>query len=107
MPASTALRPTSATRSPAPTLTEVFKEIDKLRAEGSDGAELQGAKSYLRGIFPIQTVNADRPVGDAEQRLRVRAAEGLSGNLQGESRRGHAGTGQERRRRPCSAPRTR
>jgi predicted Zn-dependent peptidase len=38
-----------------PTLTEVFKEIDQLRAEGSDGAELQGAKSYLRGIFPIQT----------------------------------------------------
>jgi zinc protease len=38
-----------------PTLTEVFKEIDKMRADGSDGAELQGAKSYLRGIFPIQT----------------------------------------------------
>jgi len=37
------------------TLTEVFKEIDKMRAEGSDGAELQGAKQYLRGIFPIQT----------------------------------------------------
>jgi predicted Zn-dependent peptidase len=37
------------------TLTEVFKEIDTLRAQGSDGAELQGAKSYLRGIFPIQT----------------------------------------------------
>src|SRR5437764_7503846 len=37
------------------TLTEVFKEIDKMRAEGTDGAELQGAKSYLRGIFPIQT----------------------------------------------------
>ena len=37
------------------TLTEVFKEIDLLRAGGSDGAELQGAKSYLRGIFPIQT----------------------------------------------------
>ena len=37
------------------TLTEVFKEIDKMREEGSDGAELQGAKSYLRGIFPIQT----------------------------------------------------
>jgi predicted Zn-dependent peptidase len=37
------------------TLTEVFKEIDKMRAEGSDGAELQGAKSYLRGVFPIQT----------------------------------------------------
>ena len=37
------------------TLTEVFKEIDTMRAEGSDGAELQGAKSYLRGIFPIQT----------------------------------------------------
>ena len=37
------------------TLTEVFKEIDKMRAEGSDGPELQGAKQYLRGIFPIQT----------------------------------------------------
>jgi zinc protease len=37
------------------TLTEVFKEIDKMRAEGSDGAELQGAKAYLRGLFPIQT----------------------------------------------------
>jgi zinc protease len=38
-----------------PTLVEVFKEIDKMRADGSDGAELQGAKNYLRGIFPIQT----------------------------------------------------
>ena len=37
------------------TLTEVYKEIDKLRSEGSDGAELQGAKAYLRGIFPVQT----------------------------------------------------
>ena len=37
------------------TLTEVFKEIDKLRAEGSNGPELAGAKSYMRGIFPIQT----------------------------------------------------
>ncbi len=37
------------------TLTEVFKEIDKMRADGSDGAELQGAKQYLRGLFPIQT----------------------------------------------------
>jgi predicted Zn-dependent peptidase len=37
------------------TLTEVFKEIDKMRAEGSDGPELQGAKSYMRGIFSIQT----------------------------------------------------
>jgi zinc protease len=38
-----------------PTLTEVFKEIDLMRAQGSDGAELQGAKSYLRGLFAIQT----------------------------------------------------
>ena len=37
------------------TLTEVFKEIDKLRAEGSERAELQGAKAYVRGVFPIQT----------------------------------------------------
>ena len=33
----------------------MFKEIDKLRAEGSAGPELNGAKSYMRGIFPIQT----------------------------------------------------
>jgi zinc protease len=38
-----------------PTLTEVFKEIDTFRAQGSDGAELTGAKQYLRGVFPIQT----------------------------------------------------
>src|SRR5436190_2628668 len=37
------------------TLTEVFKEMDKMRAEGSDGTELAGAKAYLRGLFPIQT----------------------------------------------------
>jgi zinc protease len=37
------------------TLTEVFKEIDKMRGDGSDGPELQGAKAYLRGVFPIQT----------------------------------------------------
>src|SRR5205807_226732 len=36
------------------TLTEVFKEIDTLRAEGSDGAELAGAKQYLRGNFATQ-----------------------------------------------------
>ena len=38
-----------------PTLTEVFKEIDKFRAGGSEGAELEGGKQYLRGLFPIQT----------------------------------------------------
>jgi zinc protease len=37
------------------TLTEVFKEIDTFRSEGSNGPELQGAKSYQRGVFPIQT----------------------------------------------------
>ena len=29
-----------------PTLVEVFKEIDLMRADGSDGSELQGAKAY-------------------------------------------------------------
>ena len=38
-----------------PTITEVFKEIDLMRARGAEGAELQGAKAYLRGLFPIQT----------------------------------------------------
>jgi len=37
------------------TLDEVFKEIDRMRAEPVAKDELQGAKSYLRGIFPIQT----------------------------------------------------
>ncbi len=37
------------------TLTEVYKEIDKMRADGSDGAELAGAKSYMRGVFALQT----------------------------------------------------
>jgi zinc protease len=37
------------------TLVEVFKEIDKMRAEGSDGSELQGGKQYMRGLFSIQT----------------------------------------------------
>ena len=38
-----------------PTIAEVFKEIDLMRARGAEGAELQGAKTYLRGVFPIQT----------------------------------------------------
>jgi len=38
------------------TLTEVFKEIDAFRKDGAQPAELQGAKSYIRGIFPIQTM---------------------------------------------------
>jgi len=38
-----------------PTIVEVFKEIDLMRARGADGEELQGAKTYLRGVFPIQT----------------------------------------------------
>ena len=37
------------------TLKEVFQEIDKLRAEGTESAELQGAKAYARGVFPVQT----------------------------------------------------
>jgi len=37
------------------TLTEVFKEIDALRNDGSEGKELQGGKAYVRGIFPVQT----------------------------------------------------
>jgi len=37
------------------TLDEVFKEIDKMRTEPVGKDELTGAKSYLRGIFPIQT----------------------------------------------------
>ena len=48
------------------TLTEVFKEIDKLRAEGSNGTELQGAKAYLRGLFPIQTATQAGLADDAE-----------------------------------------
>ena len=39
------------------TLTEVFKEMDKMRGETVESAELTGAKAYLRGIFPIQTAS--------------------------------------------------
>jgi len=38
------------------TLTEVFKEIDAFRRDGTQAGELQGAKSYIRGVFPIQTM---------------------------------------------------
>jgi zinc protease len=38
-----------------PTLSEVFKEVDAMRAEGSRGEELAGGKQYLRGLFAIQT----------------------------------------------------
>jgi predicted Zn-dependent peptidase len=38
------------------TLTEVYKEIDAFRKDGTQPAELQGAKSYIRGVFPIQTM---------------------------------------------------
>ncbi len=38
-----------------PTIREVFKEIDKFRAEGAEGEELNGAKQYLSGVFPYQT----------------------------------------------------
>jgi zinc protease len=37
-----------------PTLQEVFGEIDRMRTGGADGAELEGAKQYLRGVFLIQ-----------------------------------------------------
>lgn len=37
-----------------PTLKEVFLEIDKMQAEGSDGAELEAAKQYYKGIFVLQ-----------------------------------------------------
>jgi predicted Zn-dependent peptidase len=39
----------------AATLAEVFREIDQMRAAGSDGEELDGAKAYMRGVFAIQT----------------------------------------------------
>jgi len=37
------------------TITEVFKEFEGMRSQGSEGAELQGAKAYLRGVFGVQT----------------------------------------------------
>ncbi|HTK30306.1 MAG TPA: pitrilysin family protein [Vicinamibacterales bacterium] len=40
-----------------PTLTEVFKEIDKMRAAGSEGDELNGAKQYMRGVFAFQSAS--------------------------------------------------
>ncbi len=37
------------------TLTRCSRRSTRCAPKGSDGAELQGAKPYLRGIFPIQT----------------------------------------------------
>ena len=68
-------------------------------------ASCRARKAYLRGIFPIQTATQTGLAGDAEQRLRLRAAEGLSGNVPREDRGRHAGAGEERRRRRCSARR--
>ncbi len=36
------------------TLTEIYKEIDKLRTEGPAQTELDNAKTYARGLFVIQ-----------------------------------------------------
>ena len=68
------------------TLTEVFKEIDKMRAEGSDGPELQGREAVPARHLPDPDRDAERAVGDVEQRLRLRAAEGLPGDVPGEDR---------------------
>jgi zinc protease len=38
-----------------PAIAEVFKEFEGMRAQNVEAPELQGAKSYLRGVFPIQT----------------------------------------------------
>lgn len=38
-----------------PALKEVYGEIDKLRAEGAGGPELDSVKRYLKGIFVITT----------------------------------------------------
>lgn len=37
------------------TLKEIFAEMNKFRAEGSDGEELKGAKQYQRGLYAIRT----------------------------------------------------
>ncbi len=36
-----------------PALNEIYREIDKLRAEGASGAELEDVKRYLKGVFVI------------------------------------------------------
>jgi zinc protease len=36
------------------TITEIYNEIDKLRAAGPEAQELESAKTYARGIFVIQ-----------------------------------------------------
>ena len=38
-----------------PAIGEVFKEFEGMRAQNVDAPELQGAQSYLRGVFPIST----------------------------------------------------
>ena len=80
------------------TLTEVFKEIDKLRAEGSERRGAAGRESVRARRLPDSDRDAERPGQRAEHRLCVRAAEGLSRNVPIAHRRGDARAGQERRR---------
>ena len=79
------------------TLTEVFKEIDKMRAEGSDGAELQGAKSYLRGIFPIQTATQSGLPATLNNVYVFGLPKDYPETFRAQGRRRHAGAGEERR----------
>ena len=79
------------------TLTEVFKEIDKMRAEGSDGAELQGAKQYLRGIFPIQTATQTGLSATLNNVYVFGLPKDYPEIVPGEDRRRHAGAGEDRR----------
>ena len=60
------------------TLTEVYKEIDKMRADGSErsGAR-RGEVVYARHLFAADG-DAGRSLGDAEQGLCLRPAEELS-----------------------------
>ena len=89
------------------TLKEIYAEIDKLRAGGPEAEELSDAKQYARGLFVIQNATQTGLAQHAQHGEHLRAAEGLSGDVPAPDLAAVGRSGEDRRARCCSAPRTR
>jgi hypothetical protein len=77
--------PTSATRSPARRSPRCSRRSTRCAPRAATAPSCR-APSPTCAHLPDPDVDPDRTVGDAEQRLRVRPAEGLSGDVQGQGR---------------------
>ena len=89
------------------TLKEIYAEIDKMRAGGPEAEELSDAKQYSRGLFVIQNATQSGFAEHAQHRQHVWPAEGLSRDIPAPDLAAVGRSGEDRRARCCSAPRTR